>query len=34
MVNMRDTMITARAYAHIRIRGMRVIALTAGVSPG
>jgi hypothetical protein len=34
MVNMRDTMITARAYAFIRIREMRVIALMAGVSPG
>jgi hypothetical protein len=34
MVNMRDTMITARAYAFIRTRGMRVIALTVGVSPG
>jgi hypothetical protein len=30
----RDTMITARAYALIRIREMRVITLTAGVSPG
>jgi hypothetical protein len=34
MVNLRDTMITARAYAMIRIREMRVIALTVGVSPG
>jgi hypothetical protein len=34
MVNMRDTMITARAYAIIRIRMMSVIALPVGVSPG
>jgi hypothetical protein len=34
MVNLRDTMITARAYALIRIRRMRVIVPTAGVSPG
>jgi hypothetical protein len=34
MVNLRDTMIHAPAAAVIRIREMRVIMPTAGVSPG
>ena len=34
MVNLRGTMIHAPAAAVIRIREMRVIMLTAGVSPG
>jgi hypothetical protein len=34
MVKLRDTLITARTYALNRMREMRVIALTAGVSPG
>jgi len=34
MVNLRDTMIQARAAAVIRIREMRVIMPNAGVSPG
>jgi hypothetical protein len=34
MVNLRNTQITARAYVLVRMREMRVIVLTAGVSPG
>jgi hypothetical protein len=34
MTNLRNTLITARTYALIRMRTMRVIALTVGVSPG
>ena len=34
MVKLRDTMITARAYALVRMRGMYVIMPTAGMSPG
>jgi hypothetical protein len=34
MVKLCDTMITARAYALVRMRGMCVIMPTASVSPG